>query len=1175
MAKISELPAIAPTGKEQVVLFDGEETVRAFLSELKLDDATGSLLTSTILAGVLIAVPIAGDTSALRVDLDTAANGEPFDVLIVAANSKAVTRLTAGGIARDIVNLGAVPIAAGDLGRGKIATFAYSIAGGGFVLLGQRELAIAGGAPSSTYDDDFAERPWGNVDFNNGARHVAAIAKYVVVPGSSNANAAYVPAAQLPASVAAGALNEFFPGDDMAFSGITVARAGAPMVDIASQLAACPEYQSGQAGWVIPFFWMNDARSLFYHDQGGILAEIAAMRRMIPQIRTKGAEPVLVTGFPPDPRASATALDPDYFADTSRSMTFPAVKAAPVDPEADMYPPRSAQLTPPTAWTATGIKRMGYKRIEHVNRLIRELAAETGCVLLDLEYSTYLNVIERVADLGAGLDAYYNQTDPLHPKPALYEAAVTPVLRQWAASVAKGDTSRRVFRGEPTMTAAIIEATVAQATADARAAADRAVAIGAKLQAVIDAETVNYFVSSVTGSDVLDGKTDATAWRTDTSVKALGMAIAGKPIGLARGSEFRRFDLTADHVRIQGYGDPSLPLPILDSSIPLLSAAWVPDAGYAGMFRQTVGGALENAKNLGNVLQLDTKLNEYEILRYFTSRADLNAAASGAFVDGWGTTNLTVYIKPIEGNPRKSGRVYRVANDVPLEITGNNAVVSDLTARNPGGQDGAIKALGYGHVVRRCRFLNGSRHNALIGFDCVVEDNYFGGGANGAEPAIGGGNTLVVFSGSIDKRYMVLRRNVHDAREQTFVSGPLWHAGISDSDVPSSILMEDEVYIGINTCLNGGVTPPGGLLNYRPRYVTSPGGLVCNIMTGSSAQIHSPTGEVNGCHENYAIDVSIFDADLRIPDVGNGRYGFCFVQGITTGGPNTRLIGGEYRIAPVGITNGFAIGTSAIANYTAGTFEARGARFVTEGTVLGHLLWYGWNVGHDGGTGTVSGGGNTYPYGVKFAINGTTYPTLAAAQAAGYEPGSKSQQIRAPIATSGFDVPDGTPLENVPGWSLLGGASGTIVVQGGKPRSTSGQPAAYKRGDLPALGGYVSWKNTGSADYSYACTHVIDRLNFMGAFVTGKNIEAYAFVDGAPRQIIAVNNATVPGDRITLAYRVINDATGEIRFWLYVNDETLDVRAVIQPKFAGVRAAGIGSHNASAAILDDFQIGPL
>ncbi|WP_353468579.1 hypothetical protein [Sphingomonas faeni] len=341
------------------------------------------------------------------------------------------------------------------------------------MLLGQRDLTISGGGTSSTYDEDFVKQPWGAVSFADGARKVETITKFLVVPGSSNAHPGYVPAGELPADVGAAALNEFFPGNDMHVTGVTVAAPGAPMVTILDQLANSPEYMAGKASWVMPFYWMNDARSVFYHDQGGILAEIAALRAAIPAIRRKNAEPVLVTGYPPDLRASPVALDPDYYADPTRSMAFPAVKAAPVDAEADMWPPKSAPLTEPVAWTATGIKRVGYKRIEHVNRLIREVAAEFGCVLLDIEYSAYFNAIEHVPDLGPELDAYYDQADPLHGK-GIYAAAVRPVLRQWAAAVAKGDTSQRVFRGDMKVSTAEIDAAVVNATALANAARDKA-----------------------------------------------------------------------------------------------------------------------------------------------------------------------------------------------------------------------------------------------------------------------------------------------------------------------------------------------------------------------------------------------------------------------------------------------------------------------------------------------------------------------------------------------------------------------------------------------------------------------------------------------------------------------------------------------------------------------------
>lgn len=88
-------------------------------------------------------------------------------------------------------------------------------------------------------------------------------------------------------------------------------------------------------------FGINDARTIFYHSFGGILAQIDAPKAIIPVIRAGGAEPILSTIFPPDPRASATALDPDWFADprplpkggSTQDMNFPAFLAAPAHPE--------------------------------------------------------------------------------------------------------------------------------------------------------------------------------------------------------------------------------------------------------------------------------------------------------------------------------------------------------------------------------------------------------------------------------------------------------------------------------------------------------------------------------------------------------------------------------------------------------------------------------------------------------------------------------------------------------------------------------------------------------------------------------------------------------------------------------------------------------------------------
>lgn len=343
----------------------------------------------------------------------------------------------------------------GDLTKGKIATFQYSAGGGRFILTGTRDIDESG--TGEVIDPDLANKPWGTVTYasgGTGARTVTTITKYVTVVGSSNAHSDYVDAAHLPANVAAAALNEFHPGGGITYVADSQAQPGAPMVTIASQLGASSAFQAGTSRHVLTMYGMNDARTLFYHDNGGIMAEIAALEAAIETIRAGGAEPVLNTIFPPDPRSSTIALDPNYYADTAaypaggstRAMDFPAYHAAPVSPQNHMEP-RLNQLTEVRDWTGAGTARTGYKRIWHVNYLVRQIATKYGCALLDFEFAAYRNAIETVADLGAGLNTFYNSADPLHPLMPLYAAAVTPVIRQWALAVSRGEVTGRVFTG--------------------------------------------------------------------------------------------------------------------------------------------------------------------------------------------------------------------------------------------------------------------------------------------------------------------------------------------------------------------------------------------------------------------------------------------------------------------------------------------------------------------------------------------------------------------------------------------------------------------------------------------------------------------------------------------------------------------------------------------------------
>ena len=437
-------------------LYDGLAVVVDPLVQDAKDAAGNTELISDAITGAPAALPIGNNPNDLITSVPDADNEQPFEVLIVDTNTGPAW-LEANGFRRAIGRDGAgTDTVAGDLTKGKVATFQYSAGGGRFILTGVRDIED-GDRRTQVVDPDLANKPWGTVTYasgGTGARTVTTITKHVTVVGSSNAHSDYVDAAHLPANVAAAALNEFHPGGGITYVADSQAQPGAPMVTIASQLGASAAFQAGTSRNVLTMYGMNDARTLFYHDNGGIMAEIAALEAAIETIRAGGAEPVLNTIFPPDPRSSAIALDPNYYADTAaypaggsaRAMDFPAYHAAPVSPQNHMEP-RLNQLTEVRDWTGEGVARTGYKRIWHVNYLVRQLAAKYGCALLDFEFAAYRNAIETAADLGAGLDTFYDSADPLHPLMPLYDAAVTPVIRQWALAVSRGEATGRVFTG--------------------------------------------------------------------------------------------------------------------------------------------------------------------------------------------------------------------------------------------------------------------------------------------------------------------------------------------------------------------------------------------------------------------------------------------------------------------------------------------------------------------------------------------------------------------------------------------------------------------------------------------------------------------------------------------------------------------------------------------------------
>jgi hypothetical protein len=171
------------------------------------------------------------------------------------------------------------------------------------------------------------------------------------------------------------------------------------------------------------------------------------VRDSVAYIRSMGSEPVLNTIFHCDPR-DMSGLEPTYFADNaSRDMVYPASKAHPVSPTLDMVPPSTGLASEPLDWTGGGVLRTGSARIWDVNRMLRRVAAELNCKLLDFEWLFFRACIETVPDLSDALDTFFTRGNPLHPLKPVYDRAVTPILRQLARALVDGRDDMRVFRG--------------------------------------------------------------------------------------------------------------------------------------------------------------------------------------------------------------------------------------------------------------------------------------------------------------------------------------------------------------------------------------------------------------------------------------------------------------------------------------------------------------------------------------------------------------------------------------------------------------------------------------------------------------------------------------------------------------------------------------------------------
>ena len=559
------------------------------------------------------------------------------------------------------------------------------------------------------------------------------------------------------------------------------------------------------------------------------------------------------------------------------------------------------------------------------------------------------------------------------------------------------------------------------------------------------------FVDGITGSDAggsYDGTTPAKAWKTSASVIALGTAIAGVPIGYARGSVFYgQLLLTATNVRLGGYGDPALGRPIFDSSIQLSNASFTADGTYAKQWNIAVTGMLADAKNIGNGLYRDAATGKHRIFKQYASKAAMFAAGGdGFYFSGWGSASGTATIQLASGSPVTSGVEYRLAPGIALEINGTGAVVTDMIFRNNGAQDGSLKISQPGGVIRRVEVINGARHNLYAQFDCTIEDSAARGGDNQLEGGQGG-NGFVINQPDMTGHGFTARRNISDCAGYGGFTSWLCHDSTA-GHLAGPILLEDDIHIGVAT---GYATVSTLTTIRRPVFKVDPiAGIVPLVICGISApgdvkEITNASGVVNRAVDGSAAGTARFiGSNLTVPDLGGGNIGYYRVAS-STGDIAIQSTNETLTIAPTSTNPNGAL--KPIAYVQRGSFAVNGSKFqLGNGETIGHDLTHGWYGGFSGGTFVPSGGGAVWAYGLQFYVGGTTYATLAAAQAAGYEAGSTQQMPNAPIRTANLAVADQN-LEAVSPWTLTSGTAATLGIRSNKIAVLLNATANYKLGD--------------------------------------------------------------------------------------------------------------------------------
>lgn len=656
----------------------------------------------------------------------------------------------------------------------------------------------------------------------------------------------------------------------------------------------------------------------------------------------------------------------------------------------------------------------------------------------------------------------------------------------------------------------------------------------------------DYYVDSLTGSDSNPGTSPQRPWKSFSRLNAMA-TVAGLSIGIAASSTFQeQLTLTGDRVTVDSYGVGSRPL--LDCRDILPNAGWTKTAGRANVYQTTI--ALPgNGKIMGNVW------SDGNFLHNVTSIALCDATAGTFYVSDWTAATATLYVNAIGSTvPGADGKVYRYSRrEHGLLITGDYANVRNIHGFGNAHQDGSVKINGYYARLSYVRVEDGARHalytkpgSYFYRCECVRGKNALEGDM---------ANSLVVNDATVAGTSYITEENYYDGGTGgSAYTGPQNHGGDAD-ELFGPITHIRPVYVN---CYDGANIRSANTKIINPTYTNCQSAFSIGN-AGCGVEIYGGTGSLNQLYTSAAgATIYSHDNSFTVPSLGTGFYR----TDTSSGDVSLTVLNDTLNITGASGVNARIVhhqrGTISLTNLNIGPALCAPVDDIVV-------------AGFTGGTASFVGNGNSYPFGSRFQLNGTTYNTFSPWQAAGNDVTSSLKGIPATVASDDFNRGDEN-LESSVNWSRIGGAAAMAGVRSNQLSTLGTTMTFYRRAVLASADHFIRFTvaSVPATAGPYLVQRASDQNNWMGPRWTTTAWQVGKCIAGTVTASVVGSSTVAPA----VGQDVICAIKGALLYFYINGRQVIRGSSFSAPELASFSGVGLVPRGALVnPFVDDFSCG--